>query len=524
MSLKGFINTNKIRFFFITLLSILSGTSGIMAGYIQMYWLTYIKGNDWIKVGITTGLMALCWFFSQSVIYFVQYLNNIQEEEYFKKVRDKIAEHYFNDGKFHKIADFQNRLTNDLSIVKYNFFEWYVIVPFYGSMLVASLIALITIHWSIFILSLIIDVISYFLPKVIDKKVKEATVNVSDANNEYLNVINKWFSGLAELKRYFAGGKLFEAQNNSSTKLENANVNQTVQQQLLNILNGVGTLLSTIILLGFTGLLVDQKIVVFGAILSVQNFANNVSFGMQETITGLTMMRSVKPLMKKISEDVVSIETENRNNVDIPFVIRTQNLSLSFRNGETLEFPNIRINYGDKVLLTGDSGTGKTTLFKLILGIIKPTHGKVIFEDNDGQEILPDMSKIGYIPQEPNLFPGTIEQNITMYNAKLDSNVKTVVEEVGLSKDLGHFKNGLKTQLDLDKLNISGGQRQKIVLARAKIHESNIILIDEGTSAIDQKTTLDILKNLVRSESIVFFIAHNFTEEMRRLFDKKIEL
>lgn len=146
MSLKGFINTNKIRFFFITLLSILSGTSGIMAGYIQMYWLTYIKGNDWIKVGITTGLMALCWFFSQSVIYFVQYLNNIQEEEYFKKVRDKIAEHYFNDGKFHKIADFQNRLTNDLSIVKYNFFEWYVIVPFYGSMLVASLIALITIY------------------------------------------------------------------------------------------------------------------------------------------------------------------------------------------------------------------------------------------------------------------------------------------------------------------------------------------------------------------------------------------
>ena len=155
---------------------------------------------------------------------------------------------------------------------------------------------------------------------------------------------------------------------------------------------------------------------------------------------------------------------------------------------------------------------------------MKPTHGKVIFADNDGQEILPDMSKIGYIPQEPNLFPGTIEQNITMYNSKLNSKVKTVVKEVGLSKDLSHFKNGLKTQLDLDKLNISGGQRQKIVLARAKIHESNIILIDEGTSAIDQKTTLDILKNLVQSKSTVVFIAHNFTEEMCRLFDKKIEL
>ena len=81
MSFKGFINTNRLRFFFITILSILSGTSGILAGYIQMYWLTYIKENNWTEVAITTGLMALCWFFAQSVIYFVQYLNNIQEEK-----------------------------------------------------------------------------------------------------------------------------------------------------------------------------------------------------------------------------------------------------------------------------------------------------------------------------------------------------------------------------------------------------------------------------------------------------------
>ena len=80
------------------------------------------------EVAITTGLMALCWFFAQSVIYFVQYLNNIQEEEYFKNLRDRIAEHYFEDGKLHKVSDFQNRLTNDFEIVKNNFFEWYVMM------------------------------------------------------------------------------------------------------------------------------------------------------------------------------------------------------------------------------------------------------------------------------------------------------------------------------------------------------------------------------------------------------------
>lgn len=85
------------------------------------------------------------------------------------------------------------------------------------------------------------------------------------------------------------------------------------------------------------------------------------------------------------------------------------------------------------------------------------------------------------------MFPGTIKQNITMFNNKLDNKVKKVVEEVRLDSDIKKFKNDVNTELDLNKLNISGGQRQKIVLARAKIHDSKIILIDEGTSAIDQK-------------------------------------
>ncbi|OYR87812.1 ATP-binding cassette domain-containing protein [Lactobacillus taiwanensis] len=524
MTFKGFINTNRLRFFFITILSVLSGISGILAGYIQMYWLTYIKENNWTEVVITTGLMALCWFFAQSVIYFVQYLNNIQEEEYFKKLRDQIAKHYFEDKKFHKVSDFQNRLTNDFEIVKNNFFEWYVIVPFYGSMLVASLIALISIHWSIFVLSVVIDIVSYFLPKLIDKKLEKATVKVSERNNEYLNTLSSWFSGLNELRRYFAGAKLLEVQTSSAKKLEKANVNQVVQQQLLTILNGVGELLSTIVLLGATGILVEHKVIIFGAILSVQNFANNVSFGMQTTIQGLTMMRSTKPLMAKISKDVKSISTQKSTAVEVPYTIETHNLALNFPNGETLRYPDLKINQGEKILLTGDSGSGKTTLFKLLLGLVEPSEGKIKFKNKNNDDIKPDFSKICYIPQEPNLFPGTIKQNITMFNNKLDNKVKKVVEEVRLDSDIKKFKNDVNTELDLNKLNISGGQRQKIVLARAKIHDSKIILIDEGTSAIDQKGTLNILKNLLQTEATIVFIAHNFNKNMRDLFDREINL
>ena len=134
------------------------------------------------------------------------------------------------------------------------------------------------------------------------------------------------------------------------------------------------------------------------------------------------------------------------------------------------------------------------------------------------------MSRIGYIPQDPNLFPGTIKENITMFNDQLDSRVEKTVNEVNFNKDIKKFKNGINEELDLDKINISGGQRQKIVLARAKIHDSDIILIDEGTSAIDQKATMNILEKLLNSKATLVFIAHNFNEHMRQMFDREIYL
>ena len=199
-------------------------------------------------------------------------------------------------------------------------------------------------------------------------------------------------------------------------------------------------------------------------------------------------------------------------------------MSLNFPNGEKLTFPDINVKPGEKILLSGDSGAGKSTLFKLILGELKASTGKVEFQNATGDTIIPDMSRIGYIPQDPNLFPGTIKENITMFNDQLDSRVEKTVNEVNFNKDIKKFKNGINEELDLDKINISGGQRQKIVLARAKIHDSDIILIDEGTSAIDQKATMNILEKLLNSKATLVFIAHNFNEHMRQMFDREIYL
>ncbi len=194
------------------------------------------------------------------------------------------------------------------------------------------------------------------------------------------------------------------------------------------------------------------------------------------------------------------------------------------RRDSTRIYIDIAVKPGEKILLTGDSGAGKSTLFKLILGELKPSTGKIEFQNSQGLTIKPNMSRIGYIPQEPNLFPGTIKENITMFNKQLNNQVAQVLDEVNFAADIKKFKAGVDEKIDLDNLNISGGQRQKIVLARSKIHDSDIILIDEGTSAIDQTATMDILQKLLKSKTTIVFIAHNFNKQMQEMFDREIHL
>lgn len=175
--------------------------------------------------------------------------------------------------------------------------------------------------------------------------------------------------------------------------------------------------------------------------------------------------------------------------------------------------------------MSGDSGTGKSTLFKLILQELPLATGKICFKNEAGQEIeRPDLSQIGYVPQDPVLFPGTIKENITMFNSKLNDRVMHFVKQVNLGKDLAKFPAGVDTELDQGKHALSGGQRQKVVLARAQIHDSQLIFIDEGTSAIDAHNGLEILQNLLQTDATIVFIAHNLTEEMRQLFDREIHL
>lgn len=524
MTFKNFVKINPFRFVAFLLVTILIPILSVLGTYLVQQETNSVVARNWQQFVLINIVSIIVLAASYCLYSVATYLTKVQQQELNDKVRRQIVEHYYFDKKEHHVSDAQNRLTNDLTIINDNYFLNIYFIIYGAVQIIAILVYLIALNWTLLIANVVMVLLSLALPKLIEAPLSRATNLISESNQKYIDTLNEWLAGLDQIRQFMAGAKLFSVSQKASKKLEDATVKQTAYTKLLNGINGTVSAIFGLLIFILTGYLVKNGVVTIGVLLIVGNFRFYLNQGLEMITVSRGEMKGTIAVREKVNKDAEFVPHDFNHDGKVPAAIATENLSLQFPNGEKLTYPDLTINQGEKILLTGDSGAGKSTLFKLVLGQIKPSSGKIIFKDQNGEQITPDMSHIGYIPQDPVVFPASISDNITMFDEKLDPQVKKVVSEIKLSTDVDKFKDGLNHELDLDKLNISGGQRQKIVLARAKIHDSDIILIDEGTSAIDQNATMKILDNLVKTPATIVFIAHNFNEKMRDLFDREIHL
>ncbi len=175
---------------------------------------------------------------------------------------------------------------------------------------------------------------------------------------------------------------------------------------------------------------------------------------------------------------------------------------------------NFQINKNEFIGIVGETGSGKSTLIDLLTGLIKPNNGAI---EVDGITIAKNLSswidKIGYVPQNVYLTDNTIAQNISFgYENKHISpeEVEKVIEDAQLSKFVRGLKNGTKTMVGERAVKISGGERQRIGIARALYRNPDILLFDEATSALDIETENNFFNTLnnLRKKKTIIFITH----------------
>lgn len=223
-------------------------------------------------------------------------------------------------------------------------------------------------------------------------------------------------------------------------------------------------------------------------------------------------------------------DTQLENGMPIKRVngdIAVENLSFSYGNRIIFNNLNLNIRSGEKIALAGESGSGKSTLIKLLLGLLKPDSGRIMVDNNNISDICLNSfySHVSYISQESPVFNGTMRENLTFDEKADDYKILEVLEKVKLSELYKKMDKGLDTIIGEKGMSLSGGERQRLALARLWFKNSDIVILDEAASAMDNLTEEYVMKEVLNllSGKTVIAAAHrlNFFKSFDKIYTLK---
>ena len=194
-----------------------------------------------------------------------------------------------------------------------------------------------------------------------------------------------------------------------------------------------------------------------------------------------------------------------------------KNVSFGYsKNKPILNSINLKIKKGEKIAITGETGSGKSTLVDLIIGLLKPDQGDILIDDIklNSQNIKSWRNKFGYIPQAIYLFDGTVAQNVVIGEYIIDEDkVKAVLKKANMLDFLEKHHEGIYTKVGEGGIKLSGGQKQRVAIARALYDDPEILVLDEATSSLDNKTESLVMDEIYEAgkDKTLIIIAHRLS-------------
>lgn len=194
----------------------------------------------------------------------------------------------------------------------------------------------------------------------------------------------------------------------------------------------------------------------------------------------------------EVNNDLAEYDFEFNDSIEF------KNFNFLYDDKNVLENINFKINKGETIGIVGKTGSGKTTLIKQLLRLYPIEKGSLLL-DNQGIEKYYDYSvreKMGYAPQEYQLFSKTIKENILFYRENLENNLEQALVQSDIKKDIESFKDGINTLVGENGISLSGGQKQRLGIARAILANPDILILDDSLSAVDANTEKTIIENI----------------------------
>ena len=429
-----------------------------------------------------------------------------------------------------------HRLTSDTAVIANSILS---ILPSLCRMvvqLVLALVAIIILYWqfglSLIPFILIIILITYFMRK----RLKACHHEVQEKDGKAKVFFFESLQGLS-IVHSFVKEDIFSKKNEQNLEeYKKARLKRNVFAVICSIAFVVVYYTFYILAIVFCGPRIIDGLMTIGLLTALVALLSQLT-GPLGNITSIipryySLLASGERLRIESDEDVDYLSKEE---IDEYYanefkVLSIDNVSYAYldKYGNTVEALNkfsLDINKNERILIKGHSGAGKTTLFKLVLSLIKPDEGSIYLIDNEKHNLDQKYEKLfGYTPQDNLLMQGTIKEVISLYSDNVDA---TKLEEALRLSEALDFVNDLplkeNTYLNEKGSGLSLGEMERIALARALYSDAPILLLDECSASLDSHTEEKVMSNIlsIKDKTVVLISHHKYDES---LFDKVIDL
>ncbi|MCZ0702275.1 ABC-type bacteriocin/lantibiotic exporter with double-glycine peptidase domain [Natronobacillus azotifigens] len=412
-------------------------------------------------------------------------------------------------------------LTNDMNIIEEQGFG-----NFYGGMssvtlLIFSSIAIFNFHWILLLISIVIALIMFVIPKCFKQRLDKKNIQVSKTLEDYISKVDEWIKGFDLLLSYNKTSMIMKKLNAVNQSVKKEKISLQNEKAIINVLiRGVSVIAqySIILVTGIMILLGELRAGVIFAIGDLTgNFFGNTSFFIEQ----ITLFSSAVTITDKMDDFVKRLdEHHDVNQSPYAFSKELNVCNVCYSYGENrITIPNMTFRKKGKYAIIGKSGTGKSTFLNILVRNLSGYEGKIMIDNREISEIniAAYRNHMVYVPQRNYVFDMTLKDNLTLEDDFSDSRVKEIVEKMDLNQQYINSENKLGTLGS----HLSGGQAQRVELGRGLLHAKDILVIDEGTSSLDAKTSYLVEKNILSDEDLtVIFVTHHLNTELQQYFDK----
>lgn len=485
--------------------------------------ITMIKSKSVTVLLFAALLVPLGILVAMSNNYFKKKTNLLLKKYYLSKTFQKdIAEfHKENNGKYISAS------TNDYSTLEANLITGIYSVSNGIINFLVGIWVISSVDIRMLLVGLIIIGINLIVSIVTAKPIQKAYKERSDMFSEYTSYIKEVLSAFHIVKNYNLKEKVTKDYYEKSESIQQKGF---FIERMLSFINSFqnflmqGSFYGVLCIIGYFTLI--GKITPGGLLLVVTGI-ERMAWPLFEVSEIFPKLFSSKDLIQKIEKTL-----ENENTYEETVDIRSFNDKIEFKdvefhyeNNEQIILSDINLTFkkNGKYLIVGPSGGGKSTLLKLLRKYFNPTKGQITIDGHDLKDIKKEQyfSLVANIEQQVFIFEDTVKNNLTLYKEYTDEDINEAIDASGLREFVNNLPEGLDTVIYDNGKNISGGERSRLVIARALLSKASILFMDEAFASLDMERAREIEKTILALKNItVINVSHVIFRNTRDLYDR----